>query len=116
MAKTMAGLNGYKYEQSSQMYITDGDEIDWLYDSYRIFSFTVELYPADPGGASADASPSDLAAEPAVIYPPYSIVAQQTARNRGMLLYLIDQAACPYTVVGKSAQYCPGAPAIIPPD
>ena len=116
MAKTMAGLNGYKYEQSSQMYITDGDEIDWLYAAYRIFSFTVELYPRDPGGAAADASPSDLVADPAVIYPPYSIVAQQTARNRGMLLYLIDQAACPYTVVGKAAQYCPGAPAIIPPD
>jgi putative cell wall-binding protein len=116
MARTMAGLDGYKAEQSSGLYISDGDEIDWLYHTYGIFSFTIELYPTDSTGASADAAASDLVADPLVIYPPYSIVAQQTARNRGMLLYVINQAACPYAAIGKTAQYCPGAPAILPPD
>ena len=114
MARTMAGLDGYKAEQSSGLYISDGDEIDWLYHTYGIFSFTIELYPTDSTGASADAAASDLVADPLVIYPPYSIVAQQTARNRGMLLYVINQAACPYAAIGKTAQYCPGAPAILP--
>jgi hypothetical protein len=113
MAQTMAGLDGYKAEQSSKLYVSDGDEIDWLYHTYGIFSFTVELYPGASGGATVtadgqvvSASPSDAAAAPAVVYPPSSIIAAQVARNRGMLLYVIDSAACPYAAIGKSAQYC----------
>ena len=114
MAQAMAGLDGYKAEQSSKLYISDGDEIDWLYHTYGIFSFTIELYPGASGGATVtadgqivSASPSDAAAAPTVVYPPSSIIAAQVARNRGMLLYVIDTAACPYAVIGKSAQYCP---------
>jgi putative cell wall-binding protein len=102
LAQTMAHMNGYKAEQSSHMYVTDGDEIDWLYHQYRIFSFTFELYPKELGSLTADD------------YPPYSVVATQTARNRGALLYLIDMAACPYQVIGKAAQYCSGAPVVTP--
>ena len=43
----MARRNGYKPEQSSDLYITDGDQIDWMYGVYRIFSYTWELYPAE---------------------------------------------------------------------
>ena len=39
--------NGYTAEQSSDLYITDGDQIDWLYGDHRIFSFTYELYPSE---------------------------------------------------------------------
>ena len=98
MAQTMATMNGYSYRQSSHLYTTDGDEIDYLYHSYRIFSFTIELYPKELGNLTSD------------VYPPYSVVAKQTARNRGALLYLIDAAACPYAAIGKAAQYCGGAP------
>ena len=45
MAKAMAKTNGYTPEQSSDLYVTDGDEIDWLYGVEHIFSFTFELYP-----------------------------------------------------------------------
>ena len=45
MGKAMARTNGYKPEQSSDLYVTDGDEIDWLYGVEHIFSFTFELYP-----------------------------------------------------------------------
>jgi hypothetical protein len=102
MAQTMAGMNGYRYGQSSTtLYVTDGDEIDWMYHSYGIFSFTVELYPGEPNPPSAE------------YYPPYSIVAAQTARNRSMLLYTINMAACPYAAIGKTQQYCAGAPKIL---
>ena len=47
MGKAMAALNGYKPEQSSDLYITDGDQIDWMYGVHRIFSFTWELYPPE---------------------------------------------------------------------
>ena len=103
LAQTMAHMNGYTAEQSSHLYITDGDEIDWLYHQYRIFSFTFELYPTEKGNLTADD------------YAPYSVVPTQTARNRGTLLYLIDMAACPYAVIGKAAQYCAGAPVVTPP-
>ncbi len=49
MGKAMASLNGYKAEQSSDLYITDGDQIDWMYGVHRIFSFTWELYPPETG-------------------------------------------------------------------
>jgi putative cell wall-binding protein len=96
MARAMARMNGYKAEASSQLYVTDGDEIDWLYHTYRIFSFTWELYPTDKPSLTA------------MVYPPYSIVAAQTSRNRAPLLYLIDAAGCPWATIGKAAQYCPG--------
>jgi putative cell wall-binding protein len=96
MAQAMARLNGYTYRQSSGLYITDGDEIDWLYYQYRIFSFTWELYPTEQASLTAD------------VYPPFSVVATQTARNRGALLYLIEAAACPYAAINKAAQYCSG--------
>ena len=94
MGKAMAKTNGYKPEQSSDLYITDGDEIDWMYGVEHIFSFTFELYPS----AGADSAP---------VYSPESVIAPQTARNRAAILYLINAAACPYAAIGKAAQYCP---------
>jgi hypothetical protein len=44
--------------------------------------------------------------DPAVVYPPFSVVAAQVARNRGMLLYVIDSASCPYSQIGKATEYC----------
>ena len=41
----MAARNGYTPMQSSDLYVTDGDQIDWMYGRHRIFSFTWELYP-----------------------------------------------------------------------
>ena len=102
MAQTMAGLDGYVAEQSSSLYPSDGDEIDWLYHTYGIFSFTVELFPTSQGSESH------------TFYPRYSLVPAQISRNRGMLLYVINIAACPYSTIGKTAQYCAGAPGIIP--
>ena len=91
LGRAMAARNGYKAEQSSDLYITDGDQIDWLYARHRIFSFTFELYPTETPTVWGDH------------YPPDERIAAQTARNRSAILYLIDQAACPYAASTQAA-------------
>jgi carboxypeptidase T len=94
MGKAMAKLNGYKAEQSSDLYITDGDQIDWLYGAHRIFSYTWELYPPETATVWGDHYPAD------------ENIAPQTARNRGALLYFLDIAGCPYRAVGQERAMC----------
>jgi carboxypeptidase T len=94
MGNAMAARNGYKAQQSSDLYITDGDQIDWMYARQHIFSFTFELYPTEQNVTMLN------------LYPPDEIIVPQTVRNRSALLYLIDMAACPYAAIGKAAQYC----------
>ena len=53
MGRAMAATNGYAAMQSSAMYPTDGDQIDWMYGRQGIFSFTFELYPTGGGTARA---------------------------------------------------------------
>ncbi|MFL5750778.1 MAG: M14 family metallopeptidase [Chloroflexota bacterium] len=94
MGKAMARLNGYKAEQSSDLYITDGDQIDWLYGIHKIFSYTWELYPPETSTVWGDH------------YPPDENIGPQTARNRGALLYFLDIAGCPYRAIGKEKTDC----------
>ena len=93
MGKKMASLNGYKPQQSSDLYITDGDQIDWLYGRHRIFSYTFELYPTEHYRISD-------------FYPPDEILARETARNRTAILYLIEQADCPWRAAGLADANC----------
>jgi carboxypeptidase T len=90
LGREMAALNGYTPMQSSDLYVTDGDQIDWLYGQYRIFSYTFELYPAETGSVSKD------------FYPDDSHIAAETARNRSAILLLIDRAGCPYQGLGTN--------------
>ncbi len=39
-------------------------------------------------------------------YPPDEVIPAETARNRSAILYLLDKAGCPYSAIGKDAQYC----------
>jgi len=99
MGQAMAATNGYTPQQMSDLYITDGTICDWLYGVHHIFSYTFEMYPVTSGQGG--------------FYPPDEVIPAQTARNRAAVLYLLEQAACPYAVIGKQAQYCeavPGAP------
>jgi murein tripeptide amidase MpaA len=95
MGRAMAATNGYRAKQSSAMYPTDGDQIDWMYAQQRIFSFTFELYPR--GGAA-----------PGRHYPPDERIGRQTRRNRDAVLYLMARAGCPYAALGATAarRYC----------
>jgi carboxypeptidase T len=88
LGKAQAAKNGYTAQQSSDLYITDGDQIDWLYATYRIFTFTYELYPTETPTVWGDHYPDD------------SKIATQTTRNRGAILHLISRAACPYAALG----------------
>jgi hypothetical protein len=94
MANEMAATNGYQVLQSASWYITDGDEIDWMYGRQGIFSFTLEVYPALPIYNH---------------YPADERIAKQTQRNRAALLYLIEIADCPYRASGTEAEHCPPA-------
>ena len=94
MGRAMAALNGYRAEQSSDLYITDGDQIDWMYGVHRIFSFTWELFPREQSTVWGDHYSADES------------IAPQTARNRGALLYLIDVGGCPYRAIGREQSHC----------
>jgi carboxypeptidase T len=93
----MAASNGYTPQQSSDLYITDGDEIDWLYARERIFSYTFEMYPSRRAGTSIKR-----------FYPPDELIGRETRRNRAAVLMLMDYADCPYRALGASEEraYC----------
>jgi carboxypeptidase T len=90
LGRAMAAKNGYTPMQSSDLYITDGDQIDWLYATYRIFTYTYELYPSEQSTVLKDHYPDD------------SKIAAQTERNRGAILHLINRAGCPYAALGAA--------------
>jgi carboxypeptidase T len=94
MGRAMAARNGYRAMQSSDLYITDGDQIDWMYARHRIFSFTFELYPREQSTVWRDH------------YPPDERIPAQTSRNREALLYIIDLASCPYRATSTAVLNC----------
>jgi len=94
VGRAMAARNGYKPMQSSDLYVTDGDQIDWMYGRHRIFSFTWELYPTQQSSASKDH------------YSPDEIIGRETTRNRSALLYTMRIAECPYAAIDKAAASC----------
>jgi hypothetical protein len=98
MGQAMAATNGYVPQQASDLYITDGTINDWLYGVHGIMNYTFEMYPdtAQQGG----------------FYPPDEVIPAETSRNRAAVLYLLEQADCPYNVIGKGAQYCGGTPPV----
>ncbi|MEV4280709.1 M14 family metallopeptidase [Actinoplanes xinjiangensis] len=92
LGRQLAATNGYTPQQSSDLYITDGDSLDWLWGTHKIFAYTFELYPGSSGGGG--------------FYPPASVIPAETARNRTAALMLAEAADCPYKVIGKQATYC----------
>jgi len=99
MGQYMAATNGYTAQQASDLYITDGTYDDWAYGVHKIFAYTFEMYPvADNPG----------------FYPPASDIARETSRNEQAVRYIIQQADCPYRVIGKEATYCASLPPATP--
>ncbi|MEJ7747683.1 MAG: M14 family zinc carboxypeptidase, partial [Candidatus Limnocylindrales bacterium] len=88
LAARMAARNGYRAIQASDLYISSGTSRDWLYGTYRVFAFTFELSPDSPA------------------YPDDRSIASETGRNKGAVLDLLEQAACPYGPIGKAASRC----------
>jgi carboxypeptidase T len=92
IGQQMAATNGYTPEQSSDLYITDGDSIDWMWGQHGIWAYTFEMYPGSASGGG--------------FYPPDEVIPAQTSRNREAVLILSEYADCPYRATGKQAQYC----------
>ena len=84
IGKHMAATNGYRPEQASDLYLTSGTTRDYEYGVYRIFSYTFELSVKD--------------------YPDDSLIASETGRNKEAVLYLIDKAWCPLSVLGTATR------------
>jgi murein tripeptide amidase MpaA len=94
LGQQMAATNGYTPEQSSDLYITDGDSIDWMWGAQGIFAYTFEMYPGSSGGGG--------------FYPPDEVIGRETSRNREASLMIAEYADCPYRIVGLEGQYCGG--------
>ncbi|WP_214410857.1 M14 family metallopeptidase [Sphaerisporangium fuscum] len=91
LGRNMASTNGYTPEQASDLYITDGSIDDWLWGTYKIFSFTFEMYPKN-------GSPG--------FYPPDEQIVPQTTRNKEAVLRFLEYSDCVYRIIGKQSQYC----------
>ncbi|MDH2430196.1 M14 family metallopeptidase [Sphaerisporangium sp. TRM90804] len=91
LGRNMASTNGYTPQQASDLYITDGSIDDWLWGTYKIFTYTFEMYPrgSSPG-----------------FYPPDEQIVTQTTRNREAVLRFLEYSDCVYRIIGKAAQYC----------
>ncbi|OGO56646.1 MAG: hypothetical protein A2Z32_13240, partial [Chloroflexi bacterium RBG_16_69_14] len=95
LGRKMATTNGYSVMQSSSLYVTDGDEIDWAYGVEHIFMYTFELYPSHSQVSTT-----------ARFYPPDEVIGPQTERNKAAILMLIEAAGCPYSLTGKTKTHC----------
>jgi carboxypeptidase T len=93
MAREMARTTGYTAEQSSDLYITDGDYNDWMYGAKRMYPFTFEL-----GGGT--------------FYPGAGIIASESVKNHAAAIYVAQMADCPTRAVGVT---CDGSPPPPPP-
>lgn len=95
MGQAMAQSNGYTPQQASDLYITDGSTDDWAYGTQKIFMFTFEM------GSNT-------------FYPPGSEIPALTGVNDAAVRYIIQQADCPYRVIGKEGAYCSTIPPAAP--
>lgn len=93
MGAEMARTTGYTSQQSSDLYITDGDFNDWMYGAKRIYAFTFEL-----GGGS--------------FYPGAGIIAGESVKNHAAAVYAAQMADCPTRAAGVT---CNGSPPPPPP-
>lgn len=86
MGQSMSAWNGYHAQQSSELYITSGDTVDWAYGARGIFGFTFELSPADAWGGAG-------------FYPGPAAIETTFRANLRPALYLIDLADNPHRSV-----------------
>ncbi|WP_409484529.1 M14 family zinc carboxypeptidase [Arsenicicoccus dermatophilus] len=96
----LAQSNTYKPGQSSELYITDGDSMDWVWGDQQIPTIGMEMYPKGSSGGG--------------FYPPASVIGRETTRNREALLTFLELADCQYRLTGKEATYCKQTPTPTP--
>jgi carboxypeptidase T len=84
IGRAMASRSRYAAHQTSDVYHVSGTTADWLYGTYRVFAYTVELSASD--------------------YPKDTAIGPETRRNRDAVLYLLERAGCPYAVLGSTVR------------
>ncbi|WP_436493578.1 M14 family metallopeptidase [Actinokineospora sp. HUAS TT18] len=92
MGRGMAQKNNYTPQQASDLYITDGSILDYLWSKYKIYAYTYEMY----GNGT--------------FYPGDEIIPAQTSRNKESVLYLLDYADCPKRAIGGTCGTTPPPP------
>ena len=83
MGAEMARTTGYWPQQSSDLYITDGDWNDWMYGTMDRYPITIELSGYGYG-----------------FYPPDEYIAQETTKNHQAAIFVAQIADCPTKIVG----------------
>jgi carboxypeptidase T len=76
----MESTSGYHAQQSSDLYITDGDWNDWMYGELHRYPITIEL----SGGT---------------FYPPDEMIPVESQRNHQAAIFVASIANCPTKVV-----------------
>jgi carboxypeptidase T len=90
LAQGIGQRDGFPAQQSSDMYVSDGDGDDWTYHSQGVFRLTLEL----------------SAGSRRRYYPSLSELNADIARNKRAILWYLEQAACPFAPAGLQATYC----------
>jgi carboxypeptidase T len=81
MGAEMERTAGYHAQQSSDLYITDGDWNDWMYGALHRYPITIEL----SGGT---------------FYPPDEFIPSESLRNHKAAVFVATIADCPTRIVG----------------
>lgn len=81
MGAAMEATAGYHAQQSSDLYITDGDWNDWMYGALHRYPITIEM----SGGG---------------FYPPDEFIPGEARRNWQAAIYVAGIADCPTRIVG----------------
>ena len=81
MGAEMERTAGYHAQQSSDLYITDGDWNDYMYGALHKYPITIEM----SGGG---------------FYPPDEIIPSESARNWDAAMFVASIADCPTKIVG----------------
>ena len=83
MGAEMSRTAGYFAQQSSDLYITDGDWNDYMYGALRRYPITIEL----SGGT---------------FYPPDEYIPGESQRNLHAAAFIARIADCPRKIVGST--------------
>jgi carboxypeptidase T len=83
MGAEMQRTAGYHSQQSSDLYITDGDFNDWMYGAMHRYPITIEM----SGGT---------------FYPPDEIIPSESLRNHKAAVFVATIADCPRKIVGAT--------------
>ena len=88
LGRRVAALSGYRPQQGSDLYPVSGDQDDWSYHRYRIFTYTIEM-----------AKGAQLR-----YYPTQAELAADINANRDAVLTFLEFADCPYRAAGLDAE------------